>query len=79
MMDRSEPGETFVRVAAALAIALVFSPMIRTITSELDNSVGRVWPFTLNHCHVRATPGCDLDTGGPAAATPARADLRASR
>jgi hypothetical protein len=78
-MDRSGPAETFVRVAAALAIALVFSPMVRTITSELDDSVGRVWPFALNHCHVRATPGCDLDRGGPLAGTPARADLRASR
>ncbi len=55
-------------VAAALAIALAFSPVVRAITIELDGTAGRVWPFSLAHCHVRATPGCGMD----AAASDAR-------
>lgn len=46
------------RSAAVLVLALVLSPAIRGITADLTGSVGRTWPFTLEHCRTLETPGC---------------------
>ena len=47
-----------VQVALALGLALVAAPVVRTVTAELDNTVGRAWPFSLTRCSSPATPGC---------------------
>jgi hypothetical protein len=60
-MDREGAAETLFKVAAALIVALVFAPVVRTVTVELNHSVGRAWPFSLGHCHFAATPGCGVD------------------
>jgi hypothetical protein len=64
--------ETLFRVAAALILALVLSPVVRTVTSELNHSLGHAWPFSLSHCHVSATPGCNEDDAARAAVSPSR-------
>ena len=46
------------QVALALGLALVAAPMVRTVTAELDNTVGRAWPFSMTRCSSPATPGC---------------------
>ncbi len=46
-----------VQVAMALILALVAAPVVRTITSELSQSVGRTWPFSMEHC-AEADPEC---------------------
>ena len=47
-----------VQVALALGLALVAAPMVRTVTAELDNTMGRAWPFSLTRCASPTTPGC---------------------
>ncbi len=47
-----------VQVAVALGVALVAAPVVRSVTSELNGTVGRVWPFSLSRCLSLATPGC---------------------
>lgn len=54
----SAATEALVSSAAALALALLLSPAVRVVTADLDDTVGRVWPFALTHCHVRTSPGC---------------------
>ena len=49
-------------VMMALAIALVCSAMVRTVTAELNDTVGQAWPFSLVHCHVASSPGCSGHT-----------------
>ena len=46
-----------VQVAMALILALVAAPVVRTITSELTQSVGQTWPFSIEHC-AQASPAC---------------------
>ncbi len=46
-----------VQVAMALILALVAAPVVRTITSELSQSVGATWPFSMEHC-TQADPDC---------------------
>ena len=46
-----------VQVAMALILALVAAPVVRTITSELSQSVGTTWPFSMEHC-TQADPDC---------------------
>ncbi len=46
------------QVALALGLALVAAPVVRTVTAELDNTVGRAWPFSLARCSSPGTPGC---------------------
>lgn len=45
-------------MAVAFAMALLLAPFVRGVTSELNTSLGRVWPFSLNHCISSNTPGC---------------------
>ncbi len=45
------------QVAMALILALVAAPVVRTITSELSQSVGQTWPFSMEHC-AQADPEC---------------------
>ena len=74
-MDRNEHGEALVNVAAALAAAMVLAPFARAITVDLDNTLGRAWPFSISRCHVRATPGCafgEFEAGASATAEPRR-------
>ena len=47
-----------VQVAFALGLALIAAPIVRNLTSELNETVGRGWPFSLGHCSSAATPGC---------------------
>jgi len=47
-----------IQVAVALGLALVVAPMVRNVTSELNGTVGRAWPFSLARCVSLATPGC---------------------
>lgn len=57
-MDRPDRFGGLLSVAAAFAVALVLTPVVRSVTIGLDHTLGQAWPFSLAHCHVRATPGC---------------------
>lgn len=57
-MTRLANAGPLVQAALALGLALIAAPVVRTLTSELDNSVGRAWPFSLARCASPATPGC---------------------
>jgi len=57
MMRLTNTGSV-IQVAVALGLALVVAPMVRNVTSELNGTVGRAWPFSLARCAVLATPGC---------------------
>lgn len=47
-----------VQIAFALLLALIAAPIVRTVTSELNHTMGRVWPFSMARCHSPSTPGC---------------------
>ncbi len=47
-----------VQAALALAIALVGASVVRTVTSELNDTVARTWPFSMTRCASLVTPGC---------------------
>lgn len=47
-----------VQIAFALLLALIAAPIVRTVTSELNHTMGRVWPFSIARCHSPTTPGC---------------------
>lgn len=47
-----------VQIALALGFALIAAPVVRTVTAELGNTVGRAWPFSSVRCSSPATPGC---------------------
>lgn len=55
----------------ALAMALIAAPVVRSVTAELNGSVGRAWPFSLTRCVPPATPGCDRVSVRSAAGQPA--------
>lgn len=55
-MPFTVPPSSVVQVAMALLLASVAAPVVRTVTSELSQSVGRTWPFSLEQC-VLASPG----------------------
>jgi len=57
MMRLTNTGSV-VQVAVALGLSLVVAPMVRNVTAELNDTVGRAWPFWLARCAVLATPGC---------------------
>ena len=48
------PGQ----IALVLAVILGGAVLTRSVTAELNQTVGTVWPFSLAHCHVATTPGC---------------------
>ena len=49
---------TVCHVACALVATVAIAPMVRTVTAELNQTIGRTWPFADAHCRVLATPGC---------------------
>ena len=71
--------EGLLRVAVAFAVALVLTPVVRTLTIELDSSVGRAWPFSMRHCLTRDTPGCAGTGAVRTASVIPSSPLRASR
>jgi hypothetical protein len=38
--------------------------MIRGITADMTETVGRTWPFAMEHCRSQQTPGCALAEPG---------------
>ena len=67
-----------IQVAVALGLALVVAPIVRTVTSELNGTVGRAWPFSLARCVVLATPGC-ADTSMHSARSQSAPHIRTGR
>lgn len=57
-MTRLADAGPVAQVAFALGLALVAAPVVRTVTAELDNTMGRAWPFSLARCSSPATPRC---------------------
>lgn len=57
-MVRPKRGEDVVPLALAVVVSLAAAPIVRTVTVELNNTLGRVWPFSMTRCHSLATPGC---------------------
>ena len=49
---------SLVQAAFTLGFALIAAPIVRNLTSELNETVGRGWPFSLARCSSAATPGC---------------------
>ncbi len=47
------------QIALTVAIALGGASLTRSVTTELNQTVGTVWPFSLAHCYGPATPGCE--------------------
>lgn len=46
------------QIGLALLFAIWLSGAVRSTTVELNQTLGVVWPFSLAHCQVEATPGC---------------------
>lgn len=59
MTRQGREGRDLAAVGMALAVALLCSTMLRTVAAEVNNSAGRVWPFSLTRCHAPTTPGCE--------------------
>ena len=51
-----------VRIALVVAVALGGAFLTRSVTTALNQTVGAVWPFSLDHCYGPTSPGC----GAPA-------------
>jgi len=66
-MKRLAHAGAMVQVAVALGLALVAAPMVRTVTSELNDTVGRAWPFSMARCALPTVPGCRGMAARPAA------------
>ncbi len=62
-----EPGflDEMMRLAMALACALVAGVVVRNTTFVLNRTVGEVWPFVLARCVAPDTPGCRPCPAGP--------------
>ncbi len=58
-MPRFDDLGVVVQIALAVVIALGGALLARSITTELNQTVGTVWPFSLAHCYGPASPGCD--------------------
>lgn len=58
-MTRFAHAGPVAQAALALGFALIAAPVVRGVTGELNDTVGRVWPFSLTRCVSPATPGCD--------------------
>jgi hypothetical protein len=58
MMRLANAGSV-VQAAVALGLALIAAPIVRGLTSELGDTVGQAWPFSLARCTSAAPPGCD--------------------
>ena len=48
------------QIALTVAIALGGALLTRSVTTELNQTVGTVWPFSLDHCYGPASPGCGV-------------------
>jgi hypothetical protein len=48
-------------IGVAFAIALVVAPVIRSTTIVLNDTVGRLWPFSLIRCDCPTSPGCESE------------------
>ena len=51
------------QIALTVAIALGGASLTRSVTTELNQTVGTVWPFNLTHCYGPASPGCGACDG----------------
>lgn len=67
-----------VQASVALAIAFLAAPVVRTVTSEINDTVGRAWPFALARCSAPATPGC-RDAAAPSVAGRLATHIRTGR
>ena len=67
-----------VQVALALGLALIAAPVVRTVTAELDNTLGRAWPFSLTRCASLMTPGC-RDVAASSVLRPPAGPIRTGR
>lgn len=66
-MDHHGIGGSLALAAFALAVALLFAPVVRSATGDLNQSLGRVGPFASVRCHAPTSPGCgpaDLHLAG---------------
>ena len=48
-------------IGIALVVAMLAAPVVRLATAGLTHSLGMRFPFSLAHCRVAATPGCDMN------------------
>ncbi len=46
------------RAVVCLAVAMVLSLVVRGVTASANQTLGRVWPFSLTYCQPTSTPGC---------------------
>ena len=46
------------RAVVCLAVAMVLSFVVRGVTASANQTLGRVWPFSLTRCQPASTPGC---------------------
>lgn len=67
-MDVEVRSATLIPVAAALAIALALAPVVRMLSTGINDSIGQAWPFSFEHCHVRGAPGCEAASRQPSQA-----------
>ena len=67
-----------VQIALGLTIAMVAAPMVRNVTAELNDTVGRAWPFSMARCHALASPGC-RDRSSPTAMAHSTQHIRTGR
>ncbi len=57
-MPRGDYVDFLVPVALAATVILGGTLLTRSVTTGLNRTLGTVWPFSLAHCYVAASPGC---------------------
>ena len=62
MLHRDGPASdettALARIALAVVIVLGGALLTRSVTTELNQTVGTMWPFSLASCYGPASPGC---------------------
>ena len=52
-MHKRISEQPLAQVVIALVVALIFSPVVSSVTTELSQTMGRAWPFSLEHRAAR--------------------------
>ena len=61
-MHGADPWRPLSQIVFGLLFAIWVSGVVRSATVQLNQTLGLVWPFSLAHCRVAATPGCGRPT-----------------
>lgn len=57
-MYRRVSEQPLAQVVVALVTALIFAPVVGSITAGLRQTMGHAWPFSLERCAAQSAPAC---------------------